>query len=79
MTTLSQSKLDEIKQRSKQRNTSIEIKSLDSSDDNSTKTLSPLEALELVAKLSKESYFLQTGTKPSDRVDKSVFCIKQRV
>ncbi|MFP4486443.1 MAG: hypothetical protein ACLFOC_05745 [Campylobacterales bacterium] len=70
--------VDKIIQRSKQRDVSIDIKPLDSASDNSTKNLSPNEAIELVAKLSKESYFIQTGIKPSDRVDKSIFSIKQR-
>jgi len=43
-----------------------------------TPNLSPLEAWELLKKISCEMYFLQTGIKSDYHVDKSVIQIVQR-
>jgi hypothetical protein len=41
-----------------------------------TTSLSPETSLELVAKLSKEAWYLQTGCRPDNRVDKSIVTIR---
>lgn len=64
-------KKDEILQRSKNRAVKVEIGKVANSDSFTT-FLSPLESLELVSKISKESFFLETGSVPDDRVDKNI-------
>jgi len=73
------SKKDEILKRAKLRKDKITVKKTDMKlDENSSllTSLSFMELWEMTAKISKENYFLETGIKPSNRVDKSKFkCI----
>ncbi len=69
-----------ILERAKRRAQMIHITQIDlKSDANHSLTpfLSPIDAWEMVAKLSREFYFLHTGIQPSDRVDKTVVHISQ--
>jgi hypothetical protein len=70
-----------IVERAKRRSQMIQVTQIDLKSDANhslTPSLSPIDAWEMVAKLSKEFYFLHTGIHPSDRVDKTVVHITQQ-
>lgn len=70
-----------ILERAQHRAKMIHITQMDlKSDKNHSLTpfLSPLAAWEMVAKLSRELYFLHTGIQPSNHVDKTIVQILQR-
>ena len=67
------------KRRAKRLNTIVINKtSLHDNDSSLHICLSPLESWELLARISKESWFLQTGTVAPDHLDKSKVTIFQR-
>ena len=69
----------EQRRKERQKNIKINFTTLHSEDNNAFHTnLSLIEAWELLAKISKESFFLQTGEKASNFVDKSKVIIKKR-
>lgn len=67
-------KKNEILKRSKERRARIKICHFDGQQSFTT-SLSSSESLELVSRISIESYFLETGVRASNRVDKSTFKI----
>lgn len=72
---------EEILKRALERKNRITVNQVDAKSElnNSfTKFLSPLDSWELLAKISNEMYFLQTGIKPDNRVDKAVVNIVQK-
>lgn len=62
---------NEILKRSKSRNMKVEIGNI-KNHHSFTCSLSISESISLVSRLSKESYFLETGIVPTDKVDKSI-------
>ena len=69
----------EQRRKERQKNIKVNFTTLHSKDNNAFHTnLSLIEAWELLAKISKESYFLQTGQKAPNFVDKNRVIIKKR-
>jgi hypothetical protein len=68
-------KKEEILKRSKERKGRISVEIIDMKSDKNSSFIefsSLEESWEMLAKISKENYFLQTGKKPENRTDKSV-------
>jgi hypothetical protein len=72
---------DDILKRAASRKRLLSVNQVDLSaqgDNTLTPSLSPIEAWELLAKISREMYYLQTGKITDSRVDKSIVNILQR-
>jgi hypothetical protein len=54
----------------------VEIKEKDDANHGYTPFFSLDASIKLVAKLSKEAWYLQTGCRPDNRVDKSIVIIR---